>query len=91
MLGEGMGSYWRDLGEGEGFCVRVVVLGHGVFWGREIGRGEGRTGRSIVCRSHCWFTYKQSRLVYDYQAEGFVRRGKFTKSPAIDLPKNLSD
>lgn len=27
----------------------------------------------------------------DHQAEGFVRRGKFTKSPAIDLPKNLSD
>lgn len=23
----------------------------------------------------------------DHQAEGFVRRGKFTKSPAIDLPK----
>lgn len=26
----------------------------------------------------------------DHQAEGFVRRGKFTKSPAIDLPKKNS-
>lgn len=26
----------------------------------------------------------------DHQAEGFVRRGKFTKSPAIDLPKKSS-
>lgn len=65
----------------------------GVFLGGgDIGRGEGRTGRSIVCRSHCWFYIQTvSELVYDYQAEGFLRRGKFTKSPAIDLPKNLSD
>lgn len=76
VLGEGMGSYWRDLGGGEVFCVRVVCwgyglfLGYGLFWGGEIGRGEGRTGRSIVCRSHCWFYIQTvSELVYDYQAE----------------------
>lgn len=49
-----------------GWFVSVM----GVFWGREIGRGEGRTGRSIVCRSHCWFYIQTvSELVYDYQAE----------------------
>lgn len=70
VLGEGMGSYWRDLEGGGVFCVRVVCLGYGLFWGGDIGRGEGRTGRSIVCRSHCWFYIQTvSELVYDYQAE----------------------
>lgn len=64
----------------------------GFFGGREIGRGEGRTGRSIVCRSHCWFYIQTvSELVYDYQAEGLSEEErKFTKSPAIDLPQKIS-
>lgn len=70
VLGEGMGSYWRDLGGGEVFVLGWFVWVMGGFWGREIGRGEGRTGRSIVCRSHCWFYIQTvSELVYDYQAE----------------------
>lgn len=48
VLGEGMGSYWRDLGGGGVFFVRVVCLGYGVFWGERDWEGRG-TYRSQYC------------------------------------------
>lgn len=49
VLGEGMGSYWRDLEGGGVFCVRVVCLGYGGFLGGERD-WEGRgTYRSQYC------------------------------------------
>lgn len=49
VLGEGMGSYWRDLEGGGVFCVRVVCWGYGLFLGYGLfweGRG---TYRSQYC------------------------------------------
>lgn len=48
VLGEGMGSYWRDLEGGGVFCVRVVCLGYGLFWGGDIG-GERDVQVAVLC------------------------------------------
>lgn len=47
VLGEGMGSYWRDLGGGF-FCVRVVCFGYGGVLGERDWEGRG-TYRSQYC------------------------------------------
>lgn len=62
VLGEGMGSYWRDLGGGGFFCVRVVCLGYGGFLGGEILGGERDVQVAVLCvGAIAGFTYKRCR------------------------------